>query len=31
MSARYKAAIVGCGSIGHAHAEGYQLVDQSIW
>ena len=28
MSAPYKAAIVGCGSIGHAHAEGYQLADQ---
>ncbi|MBT3341924.1 MAG: Gfo/Idh/MocA family oxidoreductase [Gemmatimonadetes bacterium] len=23
----YRAAIVGCGSIGHAHMEGYQLVD----
>lgn len=28
MSTQYKAAIVGCGSIGHAHMEGYQLVDE---
>lgn len=28
MSTRYKAAIIGCGSIGHAHMEGYQLVDE---
>lgn len=25
--ASYRAAIVGCGSIGHAHMDGYQLVD----
>ena len=25
---RYTAAIVGCGSIGHAHMEGYNLVDE---
>lgn len=25
MTARYRAAIVGCGDIGHAHAEGYRL------
>ncbi len=28
MTQRYTAAIVGCGSIGHAHAEGYGLVDE---
>lgn len=26
MPAKYTAGIVGCGSIGHAHAEGYQLA-----
>ena len=26
MSNNYTAGIVGCGSIGHAHAEGYQLA-----
>lgn len=25
--APYRAAIVGCGSIGHAHMDGYQMVD----
>ena len=25
--ARYTAAVVGCGSIGNAHMEGYNLVD----
>ena len=25
--ARYTAAVVGCGSIGNAHMEGYKLVD----
>ena len=25
--ARYTAAIVGCGSIGNAHMEGYNLID----
>ena len=25
---RYTAAIVGCGSIGNAHMEGYNLVDE---
>ena len=25
---RYKAAIIGCGTIGHAHMEGYQKLDQ---
>src|SRR5690348_10305447 len=24
VTARYRAAIVGCGDIGHAHAEGYR-------
>ncbi|HIC68535.1 MAG TPA: Gfo/Idh/MocA family oxidoreductase, partial [Candidatus Latescibacteria bacterium] len=28
MSAKYTAAIVGCGSIGHAHMDGYNLVDE---
>jgi predicted dehydrogenase len=28
MSKKYTAAIVGCGSIGHAHMEGYNLVDE---
>ena len=28
MSAKYTAAIVGCGSIAHAHMEGYNLVDE---
>ena len=28
MTNQYKAAIVGCGSIGHAHMEGYNLVDE---
>ncbi|MBI2504275.1 MAG: Gfo/Idh/MocA family oxidoreductase [Candidatus Latescibacteria bacterium] len=28
MSRKYTAAIVGCGSIGHAHMEGYRLVDE---
>jgi predicted dehydrogenase len=28
MPAKYKAAIVGCGSIGHAHMDGYHLVDE---
>lgn len=28
MARRYTAAIVGCGSIGHAHMEGYRLVDE---
>ena len=28
MSTQYKAAIIGCGSIGHAHMEGYNLVDK---
>lgn len=28
MAQSYTAAIVGCGSIGHAHAEGYGLVDE---
>ncbi len=28
MSSKYKAAIVGCGSIGHAHMEGYNQVDE---
>ena len=28
MSTQYKAAIIGCGSIGHAHMEGYDLVDE---
>jgi predicted dehydrogenase len=27
MPSRYTAAIVGCGSIGHAHMEGYQKLD----
>jgi UDP-N-acetylglucosamine 3-dehydrogenase len=27
MSKTYTAAIVGCGSIGHAHMDGYNLVD----
>lgn len=27
MSKRYKAAIVGCGSIGQAHMQGYQRLD----
>jgi predicted dehydrogenase len=27
MPAKYTAAIVGCGSIGHAHMDGYALVD----
>lgn len=27
MSAKYTAAIVGCGSIAHAHMDGYALVD----
>jgi len=27
MASRYTAAIVGCGSIGHAHMEGYQKLD----
>ena len=26
MAKTYTAAIVGCGSIGHAHAEGYQIA-----
>ena len=30
MSKRYTAAIVGCGSIGHAHAEGYRLAGVDI-
>ena len=25
---KYKAAIIGCGGIGHAHMEGYQKIDQ---
>ena len=25
---KYKAAIIGCGTIGHAHMEGYQKLDQ---
>ena len=28
MSARYKAAIIGCGSIGRAHCDGYQLNEE---
>ena len=28
MTNQYKAAIIGCGSIGHAHMEGYNLVDE---
>ena len=28
MPSRYTAAIVGCGSIGHAHMEGYQKLDR---
>ncbi|NKB66820.1 MAG: hypothetical protein GKR89_07160 [Candidatus Latescibacteria bacterium] len=28
MSAKYTAAIVGCGDIGHAHMAGYNLVDE---
>ncbi|MFT5090364.1 MAG: putative dehydrogenase [Candidatus Latescibacterota bacterium] len=28
MSNKYTAAIIGCGSIGHAHMEGYNLVDE---
>ena len=28
MGQRYTAAIVGCGGIGHAHVEGYNLVDE---
>lgn len=28
MAGRYSAAIVGCGSIGHAHMDGYRLVDK---
>jgi len=28
MSSKYTAAIIGCGSIGHAHMEGYDLVDE---
>jgi predicted dehydrogenase len=28
MAAKYTAAIVGCGSIGHAHMDGYNLVDE---
>ena len=28
MARKYTAAIVGCGSIGHAHMEGYRLVDE---
>jgi predicted dehydrogenase len=28
MSNTYKAAIIGCGSIGHAHMEGYELIDE---
>ena len=28
MPTTYTAAIVGCGSIGHAHMDGYNLVDQ---
>jgi predicted dehydrogenase len=28
MPPRYTAAIVGCGSIGHAHMDGYNLVDE---
>lgn len=27
MSAKYTAAVVGCGSIAHAHMDGYELVD----
>ena len=27
MSKKYTAAIIGCGSIGHAHMDGYNLVD----
>lgn len=28
MSTQYKAAIIGCGSIGHVHMEGYNLIDE---
>ena len=28
MSPKYTAAIIGCGSIGHAHMDGYNLVDE---
>ena len=28
MTNQYKAAIICCGSIGHAHMEGYNLVDE---
>ena len=28
MAARYTAAIAGCGSIGYAHMEGYNLIDE---
>lgn len=28
MSPKYTAAIVGCGAIGHAHMDGYNLVDE---
>jgi UDP-N-acetyl-2-amino-2-deoxyglucuronate dehydrogenase len=28
MPAKYTAAVVGCGSIAHAHMEGYNLVDE---
>jgi predicted dehydrogenase len=28
MSARYSAAIIGCGDIGHAHADGYRLNEE---
>lgn len=28
MARKYTAAIVGCGSIGHTHMEGYRLVDE---
>ena len=27
MSKQYKAAIVGCGSIGQAHMQGYERLD----
>ena len=27
MSKKYTAAIIGCGSIGNAHMDGYNLVD----
>ena len=28
MPAKYTAAIVGCGSIAHAHMKGYNAVDE---